>query len=352
MNSESLSIDAKRVVAITPLPGSAYEGTLSVVWAVGRRCNYACSYCDKEFHDRVSPHRTFDELRTVWSNIKRAMTERGLNTAAIEFTGGEPTLNPDFDAFVKYLHETQRPWLRMMGLTTNGTQTLEYYEHLTQYIEWICFSTHLEWWDERDFMTKLLDLKRIVDRRAPRATINVNVMYETWSMPQVQKISDIVQAEKIQNLPIFVHNIYGSKGIINKASRSFDYAAYLVDHDAPDAAVVSGATDDRPFADKLLVHSNAVDNPDTQIELDDKTVVPIHSQVLVNLRVDHFPDWRCNAGRDRIFINVDGKVYGGMCRMGEIGEMLDTFRLLDQPVTCDGRACSCMGDVRVAKWKS
>jgi organic radical activating enzyme len=352
MHTDRLAAEPDRIVAISPMPGTPHHGALSVVWALGRRCNFACSYCSKEFHDRVSPHRTFNEMRTAWNNIKRAMAPRGL-VASIEFTGGEPTLNPDFLDFVGYLNETQRRWISMMGTTTNGSETTDYYERLNDHLDWVSFSTHFEWWDERQFMTTLLDLKRSVVRRPRQAAMNVNVMYENWSAPQVEKVKAILQAEGIQNLPVLVHNPYGSKGIKNKNSRTFDYGDYLASRGEGGIPVSEPAPpeggDSMPSS--LREHSTSFGNPDTQLELDDGSVVHVHSQVLANLNLSQFPDWKCRAGMDRIYINVDGTLYGGMCRVAPIGDMLNEFNLLDEAVTCDGRLCACMGDIRVQKWK-
>ena len=352
MDLQNLLADSTHLAGIEPMPGSPLDGVVSVVWAVGRRCNFACSYCSKEFHDRVSPHRTFDELRTVWNNIKKAMAPRGL-VAAIEFTGGEPTLNPDFLEFVRYLNTTQRRCVRLLGGTTNGSESLQYYEQLTEHFDWISFSTHFEWWDEHQFMTMLLDLKRSIGERARKTPINVMVMYEDWSASQVQKLRDIIDSEGIQNLPILVYNVYNSKGIVNKKSHPFDHEAYLQRQGVvtPPKSITTEKAKATSSSTSLIEHSAAIENPDTQLLFDNGSIVPGHSQTLVNLRVNSFPNWKCHAGRDRLFINVDGTVYGGMCRIVEMGNMLSEFQLLEQPVICDGRDCSCMGDVRVKKWK-
>jgi len=339
-----------RLARLECLPGSGYEGLFLFGWAIGKRCNFACSYCSKEFHDRVSAHRSFDELRDVWSNVERQIVPRGMS-AAIEFTGGEPTLNPDFLDLVRWLDLTQRPALRWMGTTTNGTESLEYYEQLTEHLDWISFSTHFEWWNENEFMTTLLDLKRAIAKRKRQPEISVNLMYETWSLEQVEKIKAIVSAEKIKNIPLLVFNEYGSKGIRNKNSQPFDYAAYLGDRDRLSPMAVRAAAPLGSAEAMLLEHSGEVDSPDMRLTLDDGHHVPVHAQVLVNLHLNTFAGWNCNAGTDRIFINTDGIVYGGMCKAVELGHMLSEFKLLDKPVVCDGRECFCMSDVRIKKWK-
>ena len=320
MKIAELAKTPERLVGLECLPGAGYEGLFLFGWAIGKRCNFACSYCSKEFHDRVSPHRSFDELRDVWSNVERQIVPRNM-AAAIEFTGGEPTLNPDFLDLVRWLDVTQRPALRWMGTTTNGTESLQYYEQLTEHLDWISFSTHFEWWDENEFMTTLLDLKRAFAKRGRQPDLNVNLMYETWSLELVEKIKAILAAENIKNLPLMVFNEYGSKGIRNKKSQPFDHAAYLAARGeaAPvTAEAVGAAAAPAPSAAAMLMeHSVEIDNPDMRLTLDNGQQVPVHAQVLVNMQLNKFAGWRCNAGTDRIFINTDGMVYGGMCKAVE-----------------------------------
>jgi hypothetical protein len=360
---EELAANAARIVAIEPLPGSGLDKALSVVWGVGRRCNYACSYCSKEFHDKTSPHRSFGELRAVWTKMRREMAARNL-VARIEFTGGEATLNPDFLGFVRYLDRTQRPWLRQMGMTSNGSATLEYYEELTNHLDWLTLSTHFEWWDENRFMTTLLDLKRSLVRRGrPQWAINVNLMYEEWNAPEIQRIKRIIDAENIASTPIYIYNIHGSKGITNKSSTPFDYERYqnsrgIVPTPLPEPAMSRPDVpepDAPPAASSLnevlLEHSSSLEGANTQLTLDDGSRMSVHSQVFTNLHLNNFPGWLCNAGKDRMFINVDGMVYGGMCRMVDMGDIRKEFKLSEEPVVCDGRDCHCMSDIIVKKWK-
>ena len=356
MAIENVINEAHRVVAIAPLPSMGLDRALSVVWTVGRRCNYACSYCSKDFHDRVSPHRSYGELRAIWANIRQAMAPRDL-VAAIEFTGGEPTLNPDFLEFVRYLNQSQRPWLRWMGMTSNGTAGLEYYQQICEHLDWICFSTHFEWWDENRFMTMLLDLKRSLAGKGRDTMLSVNLMYEEWNAPHIRKIDNILKAENIRSTPLYIYNIYGSKGITNKSSTPFDYAAYMHERGgttAPAGHVPEPRTPEpaASVTDALLQHSNRLlDKTNTELTLDDGTTLQVHSQIFSNLHLNNFPGWKCHAGKDRIFIYPNGKIYGGTCLLGELGDVRKPLKLREEPVTCDGRDCFCMTDILVKKWK-
>lgn len=116
-----------------------------VLWDLGRRCNYACSYCPPATSNRFEAHKTLGSLTQAMNNIERSFLKGDL--AKFIFGGGEPTLNPDFLDFVKYVYSLtpkNRPqenhWIHV---TTNGSRLPEYYLELLRYAG-LTFSVHFE----------------------------------------------------------------------------------------------------------------------------------------------------------------------------------------------------------------
>lgn len=99
------------------------EKQLMVIWDLGRRCTFACSYCPPHRKNNWSNTASYDELvKTAdslerYSNIYNAHRNEKFKVAA-SFTGGEPTVNPAFFKFLVYLQEKYPHWKRT--LTTNG----------------------------------------------------------------------------------------------------------------------------------------------------------------------------------------------------------------------------------------
>ena len=118
-----------------------------VTWDLGRRCNYDCSYCPTHRHDNFSPHATLEELKKnadfVFEYIALYMKYRNYKETSISFTGGEPTVNPNFIPFIKYLNETYEAkykdkYMCTFALTSNGAMSekmasavLEHFSHIT-----------------------------------------------------------------------------------------------------------------------------------------------------------------------------------------------------------------------------
>ena len=103
-----------------------------VTWDLGRRCNYDCSYCPAHRHDNFSKHATLEQLKNnvdfLFEYTDLYMTYRKFKEANFGFTGGEPTVNPNFIPFAKYLRESYEEkyadkWEAGFALTTNGAMS-------------------------------------------------------------------------------------------------------------------------------------------------------------------------------------------------------------------------------------
>src|SRR6056300_900772 len=104
--TEQLELEYKDFTAINLLDGN----NLTVTWDVGRRCNYDCTYCPPHRHDNFSPHASLETLKKTGQFIFdygelmfKYKTQKSIN---INFTGGEPTNNPNFLAFGEWLQQT------------------------------------------------------------------------------------------------------------------------------------------------------------------------------------------------------------------------------------------------------
>ena len=95
----------------------------SVVWDLGRRCTYSCSYCGPHHSNKTSPLVNIDDLKHTidgvveYSNLLNQYRKFSKKTT-IAYTGGEPTIHPDFFPFVLYTKE-KYPELSS-NITTNG----------------------------------------------------------------------------------------------------------------------------------------------------------------------------------------------------------------------------------------
>ena len=94
------------------------------------------------------------------------------------------------------------------------------------------------------------------------------------------------------------------------------------------------------------------DNHNCEVKLTDGSSVRIHANQLHNKKMDRFQGWNCHAGHDRIYIDVDGSVYGGECMNDRLGTVED-WSLLSEPTVCRLETCTgCTDDLMTNKWRT
>jgi len=114
---------------------------LMVTWDIGRRCNYDCTYCEASRHDLKSPLHTYEELLETFKFV-REYTEIYSDLVNINFTGGEPTVNPAFWKLAEYINNNETRF--RLSLTTNGAWHPKNTKRISELFDGITVSYHAE----------------------------------------------------------------------------------------------------------------------------------------------------------------------------------------------------------------
>ncbi len=115
----------------------ATDDAISVLWNMGRRCNFNCSYCNIFTHDNFSPHLSLEVCKKTIDTL----IEKTDKKIFMSLTGGEPTVNPDFMEIIKYMHER----IDHINVTTNGSRKIDFYLETMKYLNSMTFSYHMEY---------------------------------------------------------------------------------------------------------------------------------------------------------------------------------------------------------------
>lgn len=71
---------------------------------------------------------------------------------------------------------------------------------------------------------------------------------------------------------------------------------------------------------------------------------------LVGARLNYLTGWKCGAGVDSLFIDMDGFVWTASCRVGgRLGSVWDDFNVPDDWIDCTKNVCSCGADLFIPK---
>ena len=102
-----------------------------VNWCLGNSCNFECSYGPSGLHDGS---KYWPAPETIKNFILRVKESHPTKTLYFEFTGGEVTLYKHFIDICKFCAEQNVK----VGLISNGSRTLRWWEENKQYFEPSC----------------------------------------------------------------------------------------------------------------------------------------------------------------------------------------------------------------------
>jgi hypothetical protein len=73
---------------------------------------------------------------------------------------------------------------------------------------------------------------------------------------------------------------------------------------------------------------------------------------LVGAKLNFLPNWKCGAGLDSLYIDMDGYVWTASCRVGgRLGNVFEDFTVPEDWIDCTKDICSCGADLFIPKTK-
>lgn len=296
--------------------------SVKVEWNLGKRCNYDCSYCPSVIHDNNSPHTDINLLKQTVDKL--CEIDRNFR---ISFTGGEPTVHPQFNELIDYLNTKEK--IKYISVTTNGTRLWSWYQSLT--VNQFVFSVHFEY-DWEPIIEKIINLYSSDSPHEHRKSIVVHIMAHHKHMKEVK---EAVGRLDFYHVPYNIRRIRWTEG----------------DHDLFDDMKY-----DQNDLDWILQNDSTV-SPNTLVyykrDKDGDRVEQYHANDIIKHHLNQYKGWTCNAGIDSLMINWDGDVHRATCRVGgSLGNIYNgTFTIPTKPIICDRNYCTCAADIPILKQK-
>lgn len=211
MTQYSTQVEVTAENKIVAIKNKRYNSqVITIQWFIGTRCQYECQYCSPEWHSKTAPHWSLDNLKLAWQNLCNANQHRPDVKFLIAISGGEPTMNPDFLPWVKWLHETQSDKLYAMSVATNATQTVEYYKELSTYVKGIMFGLHSEYVAEKRFF-KLVEEVNNYAKEHNHCSICVLLPDEYWHTDRTKLYIEYLNHLGIYNRVLPLHDFNPGK---------------------------------------------------------------------------------------------------------------------------------------------
>jgi molybdenum cofactor biosynthesis enzyme MoaA len=198
------------------LTGNVFQ----VTWDLGRRCNYDCSYCPSHRHDNFSPHATLEELKSnvdfLFEYIDLHMDYRNFKYASIGFTGGEPTVNPNFIEFIKYLKSEyalkyKRKWNCSFALTSNGAMSKNMAQAVMENLQHCTVSYHAESDNKLKQQVRDRIMQFHTEGSKHNFTVSVNVMFHAAYFDECKDLCDWLHQNGVKYVPRVIGEEPGSR---------------------------------------------------------------------------------------------------------------------------------------------
>jgi len=209
---KDLELEYKDFTAINLLDGD----NLTVTWDVGRRCNYDCTYCPPHRHDNFSKHASLETLKKTgqfifdYANLMMPYKRnRGVN---INFTGGEPTNNPNFLEFGEWLRKTWEEKYKdnygmNLTITSNGAFGKKMADSICENYGFMTISYHAE--AHASLKKQVIDnMYYLTEKNFP---IKVNVMFHAEYWDECVELCQRLERDGIGYVPRMIGEHEDSK---------------------------------------------------------------------------------------------------------------------------------------------
>jgi MoaA/NifB/PqqE/SkfB family radical SAM enzyme len=295
-----------------------------VNWCLGNTCNFSCSYCPKDLHDASIPWPELDVIKNFILKIKQAHPNKKLY---FEFTGGEVTLYKHFIELCQFCTEQEVK----VGLISNGSRTLRYWEENKQYFDHVCLSFHPEEADEKHFVEVVKILHN--DLRT-----HVNIMMSPEKFDFCYAVANKVK--NLGNISMALQPLIHDFGDTLYDYNEFQKKIFDKQHELIVRHIKYTKTFDyyRGAMVKLFPDGNR------QVS---------SAQRFVSDKTNDWSGWNCYAGVEQLIVDKDGSIHRGWCKEGGmIGRITDPeLNLSISPVVCSSTMCHCNFDIMCTKEK-
>jgi len=173
---------------------------LMVTWDILRRCNLDCTYCESTRHDITSTLPSLEELKSTFDFIHKYVglynSKRTIKSITnIDFTGGEPTINPAFWQLIEYIksHNHYR-----LSLTTNGTWGPAFTQRIVDNFNHVTVS----WHSEADVYLKTRTVNNIIELKNLGVTVQANVMLHCDNFAEAIEVCNSLKDNGIKINPV------------------------------------------------------------------------------------------------------------------------------------------------------
>lgn len=292
-----------------------------VNWCLGNTCNFACSYCPSALHDSSVKWPDPNAIKNFISKLKNTHPNKKIY---FEFTGGEVTLYKHFIEICQFCSELGVK----VGLISNGSRTLRYWEENKHFFDHVCLSFHPEFSDSEHFIN-------VVEVLHNDVRTHVNIMMSPEKFDFCYEIANRVK--NISNISMALQPLIHDFG-----DTLFDYTTEQKQvFDQQHELIVKHIKYDKRF-DYYRGAMKVIDSHSSYVS---------SAHRFISEKTNDWSGWKCYAGVEQLIVDMDGYFYRGWCKVGgRMGKIDDVeLNFPTEPVICNKTMCHCNFDIMCTK---
>ena len=299
-----------------------YRNVFNVNWIISRYCNYSCSYCWPYANTKVKDHRPIEVIKTIIDSIFQQAKERGYDDFSFSFSGGEPTLHPNFLEIIRHISTENTRVI----ITTNLSKNIKWLSKLIEIPKTLAVtaSFHPEFADREKFIKRVKFLKESGAITQVNVVLVKNKFDEMWNHAKYIYDQGVAVQVKIE------------VDYSNNTTTLQEYTNYQMEK------IKNGL----PRATKNYYTYEMIDSDGNSYSVD-------NAERVIGLEYNRFEGWFCEAGYRSIIIHEPTGLIKRhyLCNDQPIGHIETGFKLYETPKICTTEICGSSADCKIPKYK-
>ncbi len=293
-----------------------------VNWCLGNTCNFACSYCPEGLHDGSTK---WPDIEVVKGFVTKVVKQVAPKKVYFEFTGGEVTLYKHFTELCQHVTSLGA----RVGLISNGSRTVKWWESHKQYFDHVCLSFHPEFGDPEHFL-------KIVELCHNDIRTHVNIMMAPDKFDFCLEVAN--RAVELGNISFAIQPLI------------HDFGSVLYDYTTEQKNIIDKQWDLIGKKIKYTKHFDFYRGAMSEVYMSGRKI-SLGAHVFINEKTNDWSGWKCWAGVEQMIVDMDGRLFRGWCKVGgPIGRIDDpSLKLTKDPVICNKTMCHCNFDIMSTK---
>lgn len=307
----------------------SYDNYFVVNWCLFNICNFSCTYCPDYLHNGK---KRGPDIQVVKDFCRRVIEARPDKRVFFEFTGGEVTYYKPFPELLSYLKTLGAD----VGLISNGSRTLDFWEEHKNLIDHICLSFH----PQQGKMDHFFEVVKLLNEVT---TVHVNIMMLPAKFDELHAFAKKIAAE-IEGVSVAIQALFeGMSGTI--------YTYTPEQQSVLDSPSLPFGTDLKYFRKAHLV--KRIYRGEMKKIYEDGSTEIVQPPELIAKGENNWIGWNCHIGLENIVVDLDGQIRRGWCDVGGvIGNIADRdLKLPVKPIMCSTKNCFCALDLMSTKEK-